>query len=829
MKKLIIFFLAFFSVLGIAYAGSTINPTLPANGVPYQASVIRNNFADAYHDVNAILQKYGSPTAPASPTQFQEWINTTSLPYPWNIYDGAEWLQLATINPSTHNLTVTAGVVGGITLTGDVTGSGTLTSPVATTVAQGVVPVSRLANIPAVSVVGNATNASASPSTIASGGNNYFLKSASNNSSLAWFDLFGSNNTFTGANTFTGFTTFNNDWKTTPSQAYATPTSPASAYITTHTGNGSTNGGAFLEFVSPFATTGKGVFTLGLNNSSATPVNGAFLAASYNGTTPYPFLSAESNGTNGYASVTIGGHTLVSGTPVAPGSGSNSAIQLTGNGIYNYVTPASSFILTDFTNTINTRTFFGGIKIFTGISTTYPSNLALYTNINNAGVSTGGSNATGLIAIGNLGTYYPAIVWNQTQGQGGAVSGDSVWMMGNPNTNTTPDLVIAASADTPAWSANAGTRALQIKRASTLITEIDIGNTTSQPAIVLNGDTMPKALVNAPVSSKIETGTLQDRALGAENSTTIVLPGTSSATNNYYRTYTASITAGTGIGQSATISQYDGTSKIATVSTAFTPDTAHAETLLTPNLTSTGTSATSFTLGATASAVASAYVNNYLTVTAGSGTGQSVPISAYTTGRVATTSAFTLDTANGHTYTSDTGLQTTGVSQTSFTLATSAGTSASQYNNWYLVFTSGTGAYSLTVKSSASGSVGISMQKGSFIPLVCDGVDVLTESVPSSLFNGALTAYTIGVDRVNGATYYNTNPLPIMVYIGYRMGVGAGGSGTITVNGVNILNQADSSAVNGQNRFASFVVPAGGSYRANMTGDYSLSTWAEQA
>lgn len=140
-----------------------------------------------------------------------------------------------------------------------------------------------------------------------------------------------------------------------------------------------------------------------------------------------------------------------------------------------------------------------------------------------------------------------------------------------------------------------------------------------------------------------------------------------------------------------------------------------------------------------------------------------------------------------------------------------------------------TGAYSLTVKSSAGGSVGVSMQKGSFIPLVCDGVDVLTESVPSSLFNGALTAYTVGTDRVNGATYYNTNPLPIMVYIGYTMGVGAGGSGTITVNGVNILNQTDSTAVNGQNRFASFVVPAGGSYRANMTGDYSLSTWAEQA
>lgn len=106
MKKLIIFLCAFFCAFDIAYAGSTINPTQPANGVPYTASVIRNNFAASYHDVTAILNRYGSPTAPASPVQFQDWVDVGVNPYQWKIYDGSQWLEFATINPATHTISV---------------------------------------------------------------------------------------------------------------------------------------------------------------------------------------------------------------------------------------------------------------------------------------------------------------------------------------------------------------------------------------------------------------------------------------------------------------------------------------------------------------------------------------------------------------------------------------------------------------------------------------------------------------------------------------------------------------------------------------------------
>lgn len=46
-----------------------------------------------------------STTAPTSPSLFQSWLNTTATPYVWNIWDGASWVSLGTINATTHAFT----------------------------------------------------------------------------------------------------------------------------------------------------------------------------------------------------------------------------------------------------------------------------------------------------------------------------------------------------------------------------------------------------------------------------------------------------------------------------------------------------------------------------------------------------------------------------------------------------------------------------------------------------------------------------------------------------------------------------------------------------
>lgn len=67
----------------------------------------------------------------------------------------------------------------------------------------------------------------------------------------------------------------------------------------------------------------------------------------------------------------------------------------------------------------------------------------------------------------------------------------------------------------------------------------------------------------------------------AATSTSITLAANASSTNNYYNGLTIRTTSGTGSGQSRTISAYDGSTKIATVSTAWTttPDTTTTYTI----------------------------------------------------------------------------------------------------------------------------------------------------------------------------------------------------------------------------------------------------------
>ena len=83
-------------------AGSTVNPTIPVANSPLQSAPIRGNFAATASDINSLIQINAGTTAPATPLLGQQWLNTTATPYVWNVFDGAVWDILGTLNASTN-------------------------------------------------------------------------------------------------------------------------------------------------------------------------------------------------------------------------------------------------------------------------------------------------------------------------------------------------------------------------------------------------------------------------------------------------------------------------------------------------------------------------------------------------------------------------------------------------------------------------------------------------------------------------------------------------------------------------------------------------------
>jgi hypothetical protein len=100
MKKLA-YLLALGSGLAFA-AGSTVDPTIPSASSPLESAPVRGNFAAAANDINALIQINAGTTAPATPLLGQQWLNTTSTPYVWNVFDGAVWDTIGSLNASTN-------------------------------------------------------------------------------------------------------------------------------------------------------------------------------------------------------------------------------------------------------------------------------------------------------------------------------------------------------------------------------------------------------------------------------------------------------------------------------------------------------------------------------------------------------------------------------------------------------------------------------------------------------------------------------------------------------------------------------------------------------
>lgn len=93
-----------------AFAQSTINPALPANGQPYSSSVIRGQFDAAINDIDTLygLNKCApASTAPANPVRGTCWLNTSSSIWAYNLYDDIvpTWITIFSID-STNGLNV---------------------------------------------------------------------------------------------------------------------------------------------------------------------------------------------------------------------------------------------------------------------------------------------------------------------------------------------------------------------------------------------------------------------------------------------------------------------------------------------------------------------------------------------------------------------------------------------------------------------------------------------------------------------------------------------------------------------------------------------------
>lgn len=95
--------------LSTALAGSTVNPSIPAQNAPLASGPIRGNFAAAYTDINNILGGFAGTTAPGNPTDMQTWIDRTTTPVYvfkyWNAHTST-WVTYASLNINTNAYSV---------------------------------------------------------------------------------------------------------------------------------------------------------------------------------------------------------------------------------------------------------------------------------------------------------------------------------------------------------------------------------------------------------------------------------------------------------------------------------------------------------------------------------------------------------------------------------------------------------------------------------------------------------------------------------------------------------------------------------------------------
>ena len=93
---------------GRATAVSNVTVTPAIGSVTGLGSGVQTALGNAANANGGLATVSVSAIAPASPLLFQPWLNTAAAPYVWNIWDGASWVSLGTINASTHIISIPA-------------------------------------------------------------------------------------------------------------------------------------------------------------------------------------------------------------------------------------------------------------------------------------------------------------------------------------------------------------------------------------------------------------------------------------------------------------------------------------------------------------------------------------------------------------------------------------------------------------------------------------------------------------------------------------------------------------------------------------------------
>lgn len=104
LRAVIITLVAAIAFSSSAFATSTIDPTQPLLGTPYESTPIRNNFQAGANDINALQTCNFGTTAPSAPSSGYCWLNTSSAPiWTYNIYDGilGTWVPTGNLNSTT--------------------------------------------------------------------------------------------------------------------------------------------------------------------------------------------------------------------------------------------------------------------------------------------------------------------------------------------------------------------------------------------------------------------------------------------------------------------------------------------------------------------------------------------------------------------------------------------------------------------------------------------------------------------------------------------------------------------------------------------------------
>jgi hypothetical protein len=92
-----------------AACGSTINPTVPAQGALIASPPVRSNFAAAYSDLNNLFSENYGGSAPTNPCAGQVWLNTSTTPASLQQWDGAQWVTIYSLNASAHTSSIPIG------------------------------------------------------------------------------------------------------------------------------------------------------------------------------------------------------------------------------------------------------------------------------------------------------------------------------------------------------------------------------------------------------------------------------------------------------------------------------------------------------------------------------------------------------------------------------------------------------------------------------------------------------------------------------------------------------------------------------------------------